>query len=135
MDYNKWLNHTFSSGTYPMPDYVEFQRKMRFDLKRIAKNNNLELHSFNKNHYEFSAVLKDIHEDKFIYVSISDVRYWKNEWYNHVLIRTMEHDKDWTGGSNHYCKWEEIGMKARELINSMSKQKVFNDLDLELELG
>ena len=135
MDYNKWLNHTFSSGTDPLPDYVEFQRKMRFDLKRIAKNNNLELHSFNKNHYEFSAVLKDIHEDKFIYVSISDVRYWKNEWYNHVLIRTMEHDKDWTGGSNHYCKWEEIGMKARELINSMSKQKVFNDLDLELELG
>ena len=135
MDYNKWLNHTFSYGTDPLPDYVEFQRKMRFDLKRIAKNNNLELHSFNKNHYEFSAVLKDIHEDKFIYVSISDVRYWKNEWYNHVLIRTMEHDKDWTGGSNHYCKWEEIGMKARELINSMSKQKVFNDLDLELELG
>lgn len=135
MDYNKWLNHTFSSGTDPLPDYVEFQRKMRFDLKRIAKNNNLELHSFNKNHYEFSAVLKDIHEDKFIYVSISDVRYWKNEWYNNVLIRTMEHDKDWTGGRNHYCKWEEIGMKARELINSMSKQKVFNDLDLELELG
>ena len=105
------------------------------NLKRIAKNNNLELHSFNKNHYEFSAVLKDIHEDKFIYVSISDVRYWKNEWYNNVLIRTMEHDKDWTGGRNHYCKWEEIGTKARELINSMSKQQVINDLDLELELG
>lgn len=135
MDYSKWLNHTFSSSTYPLSDYIEFQKLMRLDLKKITKNNDLELHSFNKNHYEFSAVLKDIHEDKFIYVSISDVRYWKNDWYNHVLIRTMKHDKDWTGGSNHYCKWEEIGAKARELIDFMKNNDRINNLDLELELG
>ena len=97
MDYNKWLKHTFSSGTSPGKDYVEFQNRMRSDLKRMALENKLEIHSFSKNHYEFSAVLKDSKEDRFIYVGISDVRFFVNDWYKNVLIRTMKHDKDWTG--------------------------------------
>ena len=35
-------------------------------------------------------------------MSISDVRYLPNEWVDNILIRTMKHDKDWTGGMNYY---------------------------------
>lgn len=132
MDYNKWLNHTFSSSTSPLPDYIQFQKEMRKDLRKQAEQNNMVLHSFNKNHYEFTAVLKDKETDNFMYVSISDVRFWKNEWYNHVLIRTMEHEKDWTGGSNHYCNWLEVGVKTRELLNQYIKNLNY-DLELEPE--
>ena len=40
-------------------------------------------------------------EEKFIYISIPDVRYWENEWFSDILCRTMKYDKDWTGGQNH----------------------------------
>ena len=40
-------------------------------------------------------------EEKFIYISIPDVRYWENEWFSDILCRTMKYDKDWTGGPNH----------------------------------
>ena len=53
MDYNKWLKHTFSSGTSTGKDYVEFQKRMKSDLKRMALENKVEIHSFSKNHYEF----------------------------------------------------------------------------------
>ena len=136
MDYNKWLKHTFSSGASTGKDYIEFQKRMKFDLKKMAQENRLEIHSFSKNHYEFSAVLKDSQEDRFIYVGISDVRFFVNDWYKNVLIRTMKHDKDWTGGSNHFCCWKEVGVTARQLIEFMKRkdnqEKQKEELELEM---
>jgi hypothetical protein len=42
------------------------------------------------------------------YASISDVRFFKNSWFDNVLIRTAKSKVDYTGGSNNYCKLEEI---------------------------
>lgn len=77
----------------------------------MAKENGLYLHSFNKNHYCFSAVLSD--GDNYVYVSQSDVRFFDID---KILIRTMEHDHDWHGGRNQYCKWSEIGREAKRII-------------------
>lgn len=134
MDYSKWLNHTFSSGPSPDKDYIDFQREMRQDLKKQAERYNLELHSFSKNHYCFSAVLKDKNEDRFIYVSMQDVRGMRDRWFNCVLYRTMEHDKDWHGGMNNWCCWNKIAEKARELIEFTKQKGVNKNTDLELEL-
>lgn len=130
MDYNKWLEHTFSSSVEVCSDYILFQKEMKKDLKKIASQNVMALHSFNKNHYEFSAVLKDENSDSFIYVSIPDVRVFKNEWFNNVLVRTMKHERDWTGGRNHFCKWIDVGEKARELLNTKKKEKENLDLGI-----
>lgn len=111
-----WLTHEFSTGCYPGKDYTEFQSHARRDLRRICKENDLGLHAFNKSHYEFSAVLKHTGTGAFVYVSIPDVRFFRNEWYNSVLYRTMEHDKDWTGGGNNRCCWPELGERAAELV-------------------
>lgn len=75
----------------------------------------MEIVDFHKNHYEFSAVLKNPETGKLVYVSISDVRYWNDEWVNRTLYRTMKHEKDWTGGGNHFGAWEQIGELAAEL--------------------
>ncbi len=104
----KWLNHTFSSGSKTGQDYAAFQRVARADLRKQAKAAGYALHEFNPNHYEFSAVLRDEITGKFVYIAISDVRYSRNEWYTCVLYRTMAHDKDWTDSSNQYCCWPEI---------------------------
>lgn len=109
---NKWFQHHFSTGCGTGEDYLQFERDCRSDLKKMAKENGLELHTFNKNHYCFSAVLTN--GEKFVYVSISDVRYFA--WSKSVLIRSMDHAKDWTGGPNHQCKWSDVGSAAAEII-------------------
>lgn len=134
MDYKKWLLHEFSTGPAPGRDYIEFQRQMRLDLKKQAEANGLELHSFNKNHYCFTAVLKDKESDRFIYVSLNDVRGLKDRLYNCILIRMMEHEKDWTGGSNNWCCWNQVGVRARELVERMKKaEQKQEEVELDLE--
>lgn len=115
MNYKKWLDHKFSTGCYAGEDYLKFQKEMRTDLRKQAVNNGLVIYSFNKNHYEFSAVLKSAYTDKFVYVQIPDVRFFQNEWFTNVLYRTMANEKDWTGGLNQYCRWEDIGKSAAKL--------------------
>lgn len=112
MNYKKWINHEFSTGSSPGEDYKTFQREMKRDLKALCEKEGLQLHTFHPNHYEFSAVVTD--GERFGYISISDVRYWKNEWFNKVLIRTMKHSKDWTGGNNYYYSWPDVYSQLTE---------------------
>ncbi len=117
----KWLGYSFSSGSYTGDDYKKFQRAARANLKKQCAEYGFELHQFSGNHYEFSAVLQNMENQKFIYVCISDVRYWQDEWYHRVLIRTMMHEKDWTGGANHFCEWNRIGETAKWLSRSLCR--------------
>ena len=109
------MGYCFSSGGVTGEDYNQFQREMRADLKKQAKAVGLEVINFHKNHYEFSAVLKNSQTGKYVYVSISDVRFWQDEWTYHTLYRRMKHEKDWTGEGNHFGAWEQIGTLAAEL--------------------
>lgn len=109
--YKKYYNHEFENwGGVTSPDYRTFQTAYMNGLKQLCKENNWQLVSFNKNHYEFSAVIKR-DDGQHIYFSISDVRYFHNEWANNILVRTMKHEKDWTGGSNNFTDIHNI-MKA-----------------------
>lgn len=97
----RYINYEFSSGCYTGEDYKQFERKYISYLKSMCKQYGWEFVKANKNHYEFSAFFK--YKDKFIYFNISDVRYFKNEWFGHILIRTAKNEKDYTGGQNRYC--------------------------------
>ena len=110
----KWQDVVFEDmGGQTSPQYKKFETGFRSVLKDLSPN--LELHSFSKNHYECSAVMKDVRTGKFKYVSISDVRYWPNEWMNKILIRTMKHDKDWTGGMNMYSSLSSLAKNLERL--------------------
>lgn len=110
----KYLNRSIEDyGGITSPDYETFQRKYKNCIKTIASEIGGELVNFSPNHYEFSCFVK--RNDKFVYISISDVRYWKNEWYNHILIRTAQHEKDYHGGSNDYTNLDNLRDKIIEL--------------------
>ena len=113
-DLKKYLDYEFSSGCYTGEDYKNFERKYINYLKSIAKENGWELVKVGKNHYEFSAFFK--YEDKYVYFSISDVRFWQNEWYNHILIRTASSDRDYRGGNNHYTTLPTLNFGIRNLF-------------------
>lgn len=95
-----YTNYQFETSTTRTQEYMSFERKYKNHLKRILPED-YSLHSFSGNHFCFSCVIKS-NTNEFIYLSIPDVRYFPNEWKNHILIRQMEHEKDWTGKENFY---------------------------------
>lgn len=102
----KWNNFHFSTGSETGDDYKSFQRQYRNVLKAVAVEAGYELYDFIGNHYDFSAILNK--GDSFVYVSISDVRFWANEWYTNILYRRMRHATDWTGMENHFSTLENL---------------------------
>ena len=117
-DLEKYVNYEFSSGCYTGDDYKSFQTKYINYLRSICKNNHWRLVNVGKNHYCFSAFIKSA-ENKCVYISISDVRYFSNEWYDHILIRTAENETDYRGGFNNYTTLSDLEGTAAELLNGL----------------
>ena len=117
-DLEKYVNYEFSSGCYTGDDYKSFQTKYINYLRAVCKNNHWRLVNVGKNHYCFSAFIKSA-ENKCVYISISDVRYFSNEWYNHILIRTAENETDYRGGFNNYTTLSDLEGTAAELLNDL----------------
>ena len=95
-----FYNYQFSSGGYIGDDFKSFNTKFRNFIKRSLPNG-WNINYWNRGHYYCSGVIETL-EHQFIYFSIPDVRYFTFEWATNILIRTMKHNKDWTGGNNHY---------------------------------
>lgn len=114
-DLEKYIDYEFSSGCYTGDDYKSFQTKYINFLRSICKQNHWQLVNVGRNHYCFSAFIKSA-ENKCVYVSISDVRFFTNEWYNNILIRTAKNEQDYHGGFNHRTILKELEMKAMELL-------------------
>lgn len=120
MTIKQYKGYAFESDCVRTPEYVTFERQCKKELKAQANNFGFKIHKFLPNHFEWCAVLEK--DGKFIYVSMSDVRYW--DWYNDVLIRTMAHAEDWRGGGNNTCSFNEIGEYAERLHQWQMKQAV-----------
>ena len=114
-DLEKYIDYEFSSGCYTGDDYKSFQTKYINFLRSICKQNHWQLVNVGRNNYCFSAFIKSA-ENKCVYVSISDVRFFTNEWYNNILIRTAKNEQDYYGGFNHRTTLKELEMKAMELL-------------------
>ena len=114
-DLEKYIDYEFSSGCYTGEDYKSFQTKYINFLRSMCKQNHWQLVNIGRNHYCFSAFIKSA-ENKCVYVSISDVRFFTNEWYNNILIRTAKNEQDYYGGFNHRTTLKELEMKAMELL-------------------
>ena len=111
----KYLNYEFSSGPYTGEDYKKFQTKYINYLRSICKKNDWQLVNIGKNHYCFTAFVKN-NENKYIYLSISDVRHFDDDWFFRILYRSAAHEKDYHGGQNQYCSLEELPNKLSFLF-------------------
>ncbi len=117
-DLKKYVGYEFSSGCYTGDDYKTFQTKYINFLKAICKQNHWQLVNVGRNHYCFSAFIKSA-ENKCVYVSISDVRYFSNEWYNRILIRTAKDEQDYRGGFNNYTTLDGLELRVCELLDDL----------------
>lgn len=115
----RWSNMGYYDwGIY---EYKDFQRNYRSVLKEIAMKIGFELHSFKNIFYSFSAVIKSNTTNQFYYISISDVRFFKDEWAKEILYRTMENEHDSTGGKNRYSTLENLAENLSILDKEISK--------------
>lgn len=133
----KYLGYRFSSGGVIGSDFKSFSTKLRNYIKAVCDENGLEMVSYNRNHYEASGFLKYTKTGQYIYWSISDVRFWQDEWYNSVLIRLADHEKDYHGKENNRCSLADIGNASISLAMRNLKfninGKEFNDRQLRQE--
>ena len=111
----KYLNYEFSSGGYTGEDYKTFERKYINYLRALCREHGWELCNPSKGHYEFSVFIRN-QAGNHLYLSISDVRFWKNEWYHRILIRTAKNEKDYHGGGNHHTHLKELPKTAKRLL-------------------
>ena len=111
----KWVGFTFQSSSMKTPEFSAFAKDFKKNLLEQIKKD-FELVDWSVGHFEVSVFIQDKQSKKFIYLSISDVRFFRDGWFDNVLIRTAKHAKDYTGGSNSYCKFENINKQALYLI-------------------
>ena len=107
-DISKWLGYNFQSSSGLTEEFSLFSKHIKAELKKIS---GYELISYSRGHFYFSAFLKNKNNDKLVYLSSDDVR-GSDGWYNNLLIRTAQHDKDYTGGSNDWTTFQNIKQKA-----------------------
>jgi len=114
-DLKSYIGYQFSSGPYIGQDYKTFQNKYINYLRSLCKSNGWELVNVGRNHYCFSCFIKN--ESKFVYLSVSDVRGYKPEWYTNILIRRATHEKDYRGYTNNYSSLPDLQDNIKRLFN------------------
>lgn len=110
----KWIGYSFESSSSLTPEFAEFAQDMRAHLKKTLAPD-FEIVSYSRGHFYFSAFIKNKANDKLAYISASDVRFFPNEWDTSLLIRTAQHDKDYTGGANNFTTLDNVKKSALNL--------------------
>lgn len=105
-----WLGYQFESSSVRTPEYAAFERDIKKELKKLMTG--YELIDWLSGHFEFSSFFKSLKTGRIVYISCSDVRFWPDEWFNNLLIRTAKDEKDYTGGSNDYASLPNLKDKA-----------------------
>lgn len=95
-----FVDYVFSSGGIAGDDFSSFNTKFKNAIKALLPDG-YNIHKWNKMHYCCSAVIQTP-TGNYIYISISDVRFGQNEWFSNILYRTMNHEKDYSGGQNRF---------------------------------
>ena len=105
MNFVKEINQNFESSSGTTPQWKSFYRKSLNHFKKILGDvaENIQM---SRGHFEFSGFLTVKKTGKIFYFSISDVRHFPFPA-DKLLIRTAEHYKDYTGGSNCYVSIDE----------------------------
>ncbi len=110
-----WKGNCFESSSQRTPEFTAFARMFCAHIQKQAKENGLEVINFSTGHFYCSGFFKNKNTGKFAYFSISDVRHFQDSWINDVLLRTAEHEKDYTGGSNRSVNIQDIGREALKI--------------------
>lgn len=92
-------------------------------MRSICKKYGWNIVKINRNHYEFSTLFEN-NKNKYVYFSISDVRYYKNEWYDYILIKAVKSDMDYYNGQTKYTSLKTLTIDIKKLFENDEVQCV-----------
>ena len=110
----KWQGFVFQSSSELTSEFAEFAKDFKEHIKNVIEPE-YEIINWNRGHFYISGFIKNKATGKFVYFSCSDVRFFKDEWQNNLLIRTAKNEKDYTGGSNHSYKLDQLSEAIDQL--------------------
>lgn len=119
----KWVGYDFvrngwsESRENHSDAFDQFVRDFRSYMKAEGKRLGLTPLPFKANWFSISGFLLNEKSGKMAYWSILDVRYFKDEWYNHVLYRIVENEKDYIGVGNRFCELPDLMESIMDLTN------------------
>lgn len=108
----KWYDHEFESSSGLTEEFSNFSRDFKRDLLKQT-GRKFELVNYNRGHFDISGFLKNKESGKYVYFSIGDVR--GAHWQYSILVRTAEHEKDYSGGANTFASYEQLAYAAERL--------------------
>ncbi len=89
----------FVSASNQTPEYLICHKLFKKEFTEFLKKKGAtDIEFGNPNHFDINGFFRK--SKQLYYFSISDLR-WSKET---MLIRTAKHKKDYTGGSNCYCR-------------------------------
>lgn len=97
-------------------EFKKFIATYKKYLIELCDSNGWTLVRFMPGYYYFFCFIKN-NENKFIYLSVSDVRYYRGAWLNTILYRTAKNEFDYTGGFNNYTDLNSINKDIAKLFN------------------
>ncbi len=101
---SKWIGYYFESSPHKTPEFKEFVRDFRSDVKRILKDKVTDI-KFSVGHFEVSGFLTN-NEGQIVYFKAGDLR--DSNWSKRILYRTAESYEDYTGGGNRYTSVDNL---------------------------
>ncbi len=134
MTYKKFIER-YCNGTWEVQDdggvtsreFDQFARDFKSVLKEICSQD-WEVADYSKGHYFVSSFLRNAsHPENYLYVHVSDIRYNPN-WYESILYRTAENEKDYRGGGNRYASLGELSA-ALERENRAIEREVQKEFE------
>lgn len=112
----KYAGTYFESSCFETPQFKAFAASFKRALKKDAKESAFEVVDFSKGHFELDGFLRHKETRRYVYFSIDDVRFFKDEWKDKVLYRLAKDEKDFTGEWRHYAPLMELLKAADELV-------------------
>ena len=110
-----WQDVEFESSSSTTPEFRAFATQFRAAIVKEIKPDFI-LEEFSRGHFYVSGFLKHKSTGKYIYFSVSDVRYFVKGWCTDVLVRLAEDTKDFTGGSNRTCDLKYLKQTALDVV-------------------
>lgn len=107
------LHKGFASSSGKTPEFISFTKVFKTEFRRILNSMHCKNISFNVGHFYLFGFFDDANGQLW-YFSIGDVR-WMSDMT--ILVRTAQHRKDYTGGSNRYALLNNLQQTMEVIIN------------------
>jgi hypothetical protein len=110
---NKWHGHEFQSSMGLTEEFASFAKDLKKAVTQAFQGTFVVM--VHRGHFEVSGFLQNKATDRWVYWHVSDVRFFQDEWVNHVLVRTATSDHDFAGGPNQYTTLMDLPAMVQRL--------------------